>query len=98
MLRSKATWYETGERGRDYLCKLESKNFVNKTISDFLDIDGNHITIQEQILEKQRNTFKSQKRYCIQWKNVEVMNMNILRYVLYKTCCQHAMLIVMSII
>ena len=57
ILRSKATWYEMGEKNSEYFCKLEKRNFVNKTISELIDSDGNHFTDQSLILAEQVNYF-----------------------------------------
>jgi hypothetical protein len=35
LLRSKANWHENGEKCSQYFCKLEKKNFIKKTFSDW---------------------------------------------------------------
>ena len=34
ILRSKALWYEKGEKSTNYFCNLEKRNYVNKTLTE----------------------------------------------------------------
>ena len=54
ILRSKANWHENGEKCTEYFCKLEKKNFINKTVSELLDGNGNHISDHTKILQEQK--------------------------------------------
>ena len=55
LLRSRANWHENGEKCSEYLCKLEKKNFIKKTITELIDENGQHITDPSEILLEQQN-------------------------------------------
>ena len=48
-----------GGKNSEYFCKLEKRNFVNKTITELIDFCGNHITDHEHILEEQVSFFSN---------------------------------------
>ena len=59
IIRSKAQWIKEGEKTTRYFCSLESRNFVNKSVS-FLDKgNGEIISEQENILEEVHNFYNS---------------------------------------
>ena len=58
LLRSRANWHENGERCTEYFCKLEKKSFVNKTFSEVIDDQGNHISEQSKVLNHVREYYK----------------------------------------
>ena len=59
ILRSRANWHENGERCTEYFCKLEKKSFINKTISELIDNNGNYISDQSRILIEQEDFYKN---------------------------------------
>ena len=58
VIRSRANWLEYGEKPSKFFLNLETKNTINKNISELL-IDGKKITEQEQIIKEVRNFYKS---------------------------------------
>ena len=55
--RSRARWYELGERNSSYFCNLENRNYVNKTIQE-LSLDSKEtVKDQSRILEEVRNFY-----------------------------------------
>ena len=63
MVRSHLQWLDQGEKPTNFFCKLETKNFVDKTIKKIQTADGSVITEQHQILKEVQkfysNLFKS---------------------------------------
>ena len=58
ILRAKAKWIEEGEKPTKYFCMLEKRNYINKTITEIFDENGNTITLQEEILNEIKNFYK----------------------------------------
>ena len=50
IVRSRVRWAEEGEKPTKYFCSLESRNYINKTISRVEKDNGQIITKQENIL------------------------------------------------
>ena len=63
MVRSHLQWLDQGEKPTNFFCKLETKNFVDKTIKKVQTADSSVITEQHQILKEVQkfysNLFKS---------------------------------------
>ena len=53
LLCSQANWHENGEKCSEYVCKLEKKSFINKSISELIDHKGNNISDQSNVLSEQ---------------------------------------------
>ena len=51
MIRSRAQWFDEGERPTKFFCALENRNFLDKTIKKINDSSNNIITDQKSILE-----------------------------------------------
>ena len=59
ILRSRARWYELGEKSTNYFCNLENRNFTNK-IMHKLELDNGTVTNEPtEILEKTREFYSS---------------------------------------
>ena len=58
MVRSKATWYEFGEKNSKYFYNLEKRNQKKKHIHSIIKDDGSVIREPNQILEEEENFFK----------------------------------------
>ena len=52
ILRSKANWIEHGEKPSRYFCSLEKRNYINKTVVEIIDDQGNKITEQNKLLDE----------------------------------------------
>ena len=52
MTRSKAQWYEFGEKNNKYFYNLEKRNHKNKHIASLTKEDGNIVLEPKQILEE----------------------------------------------
>lgn len=63
MVRARLRWAEQGEKPTKYFCSLESRNYVNKTISKLIKEDGKIITKQKDILEEVKNFYENLYRY-----------------------------------
>ena len=50
MIRARIQWISEGERPSKYFCKLENKNYVEKTIKKVEFNDGTFTTNQRKIL------------------------------------------------
>ena len=50
IIRSRVRWAEEGEKPTKYFCNLESRNYINKTITKIEKDNGQTITKQEDIL------------------------------------------------
>ncbi len=57
ILRSKARWYEFGEKSTRYFLNLEKRNYVNKTIKEIILDDGTKLSDQIDILEAQKQFY-----------------------------------------
>jgi hypothetical protein len=65
---TRANWHENGERCSEYFCKLEKKSSINKTISEFINEKGNHISEQSKILFEQEKYYRklySSNHLCV---------------------------------
>ena len=58
MFRSKANWYEYGEKSTKYFLSLEKAKYNAKTCYKLKDEDGREIEDQSQILEMQRQYYE----------------------------------------
>lgn len=56
-VRSKARWYEFGERSSKYFLNLEKRNYENKCINCLTKDDNSIITDPKEILEEQRTFY-----------------------------------------
>ena len=52
MVRAHLQWLDQGEKPTSFFCKLETKNYVDKTIKRIQTPDGSIITEQSKILQK----------------------------------------------
>ena len=52
IIRSRVRWAEEGEKPTNYFCNLESRNYINKTITKIEKQNGQTITKQEDILNE----------------------------------------------
>ena len=52
MVRAHLQWLDQGEKPTSCFCKLETKNYVDKTIKRIQTPDGSIITEQSKILQK----------------------------------------------
>lgn len=59
LIRSRANWHENGEKCTEYFCKLEKKNFIQKTITELIKDDGIHISDQSKILDEQKHFYQT---------------------------------------
>ena len=63
MIRSRAQWLQCGEKPTKYFCRLEHKNFVDKTMKKIRLENGKTVTKQSEILQEVKhyysNLFKS---------------------------------------
>ena len=57
MIRAIIQWINEGERPSKYFCKLENKNFVEKTIKKVELNDGTLVTDQRKILMSVRDFY-----------------------------------------
>ena len=72
IIRSKAVWVDEGEKPTKYICNLEARNYINKTIQK-LDVEGKGIIRnQEQILLEVKTFYE--KLYGI---NEDLMDVNL---------------------
>ena len=58
MIRARIQWINEGERPSKYFCKLENKNFVEKTIKKVELNDGTLVTDQKKILMSVRDFYE----------------------------------------
>lgn len=58
MTRSKAQWYEFGEKNSKYFYNLEKRNHNKKHITSLAKEDGNIVHEPKQILEEQERFFE----------------------------------------
>lgn len=58
ILRSKAEWYENGEKCSKFFCCLEKRNFLSKTVSELIDEKGNHLSSTDDVLNEQKLFYK----------------------------------------
>lgn len=58
-VRSKARWYEFGERSSKYFFSLEKRNYEIKCITSLIKDDKSTITDPEKILDEQRCYYQS---------------------------------------
>ena len=52
IFRSKANWIENGEKPSKYFCALEKRNYINKTVSEVINKNGEKIVDQKGILQE----------------------------------------------
>jgi hypothetical protein len=58
-LRSKARWFEWGERSSKYFLNLEKRNYQNKYVNKLKTNDGSTITDPTEILNEQQKFFQT---------------------------------------
>ena len=58
MIRSKAQWYEFGEKNNKYFYNLEKINHKKKHITSLIKEDGNTVREPKQILEEEERFLK----------------------------------------
>ena len=59
IIRSRVKWAEEGEKPTKYFCNLESRNYINKTISRIEKDNGQTITKQEDILNEVKQFYEN---------------------------------------
>ncbi|KAK6196263.1 hypothetical protein SNE40_001518 [Patella caerulea] len=59
MIRSRAKWYEEGEKSSNYFANLEKRNFTNKSILELEKNDGETIKDQAKILNEVKNFYQN---------------------------------------
>jgi exonuclease III len=59
IIRSRAKWYEAGEKSSSYFCNLENRNFVNKSIQELELENGETVTKLEDILKTQKQFYQN---------------------------------------
>ena len=59
IIRSRVKWAEEGEKPTKYFCNLESRNYINKTISRIEKDNGQTITKQEDILNEVKKFYEN---------------------------------------
>ncbi len=64
MIRSKATWYQEGEKPTKYFLGLEKRNFANKTISRLELADGTIVSQKDRILKEEKSFYESLLSTC----------------------------------
>ena len=57
IFRSKAKWYEEGERGTKYFASLEKKRYNARMCDMLIDEHGNHVTQEKDLLQMQRDFY-----------------------------------------
>ena len=58
-MRSKARWYENGEKNSKYFLHLEKRNFLRKKISKLKLSKGEETDDAETILEEEKTFYKN---------------------------------------
>ena len=58
IIRSRARWYEYGEKNSKYILHLEKVNYRRKYISSLINQNGTRINDPKEILNEERNFFK----------------------------------------
>ena len=58
IIRSRARWYEYGEKNTKYFLNLETVNYRRKYISSLISHNGTRINDPKEILNEERNFFK----------------------------------------
>ena len=77
IIRSRAHWIEQGEKPSRYFCKLESRNFLNKTIKK-IEVEGTGMVYeQSEVLEHVKNYYENLYT-CVDSNLVNVDLRNIL--------------------
>ena len=77
IIRSRAQWIEQGEKPSRYFCKLESRNFLNKTIKK-IEVEGTGMVYeQSEVLEHVKNYYENLYT-CVDSNLVNVDLRNIL--------------------
>ena len=59
ILRSKARWYENGEKNSKYFLNLEKRNFLRRKISKLKLSSGEETDDAKTILEEEKTFYKS---------------------------------------
>ena len=87
MIRSRIQWLHLGEKPSQYFCKLEQKNYTEKTIKKIVLDNGEIVTDQPKILQKVkefyaglfRNTdFKlTEVKLCDQFKDFSINKLSV---------------------
>ena len=59
MIRSRAQWLQCGEKPTKYFCRLEHKNFVDKTMKKIRLENGKTVTKQSEILQEVKHYYSN---------------------------------------
>ena len=59
LIRSRAKWMFEGEKPSNYFCNLENRNYVYKIMNKLYSKSGNSLTEQKDIIQENRNHYKS---------------------------------------
>ena len=59
IFRSKIRWIERGEKPTKYFFNLERRNYINKTIIEVINVEGETISKDEDILEEIRKIYEN---------------------------------------
>lgn len=59
MIRSRARWYEMGEKTTNYFLNLENRNYVNKNIQEIKNDNGDLLSAQNEILNEVKSYYKN---------------------------------------
>ena len=59
IIRSRVKWTEEGEKPTKYFCNLESRNYINKTISRIEKDNRQTVTKQEDILNEVKQFYEN---------------------------------------
>ena len=74
IVRSRMQWLSEGERPSKFFCKLENKNFIEKTIKKLKLDNGTITTNQQEILENiglyYKKLFQKREMYSWNWANL----------------------------
>ena len=80
ILRSKAQYYEEGEKATKFFCNLEKRNYINKVINK-LNVNGKITMNPDDTLSQQRSTiqtFPAQKFWAIMLITINFQRRTIL--------------------
>ncbi len=64
IIRSRATWYQEGEKPSKYFLTLEKRNFANKTINRLESSNGTIISEKETLLKEQKSFYEALFTTC----------------------------------
>ena len=73
-IRSRAKWFEFGEKSSKYFCQLENRNFKSKCIKEIIKDDGSIVTGLNDILTEQVNFYQKLYDCDDEYSNVDIFN------------------------